>query len=247
VGSAVVLPANLNAASVDNGSNGTATPDLIPDVIGKIAYDTKLGDLPFHADVAGLFREFKINTLATGAAPVNSNSQASGEAASFNMNIGVAPGLSLIENAFWGDGGGRYIANDNVPDFIVRPANASGADTISPVHSYSFIGGAEYDVTPMNKLFGYYSDTGISQDFVQTGATSFVGYGYFNSSSSQDKDLEEYTLGDAMTLWKKAGYGDMKFLLQASYLDRRPWYVAPGAPLNAHVSMFYFDVRYDLP
>ena len=53
---------------MDNGSNGTATPDIIPDVIGKIAYDTKLGKHLFpHADAAGLFREFKVNTLTTGA------------------------------------------------------------------------------------------------------------------------------------------------------------------------------------
>src|SRR5208283_5373640 len=58
IGTAVTLPSNFNAVSVDNGSNGTATPNLIPDVIGKIAYDAKLGGLPFHADAAGLYREF---------------------------------------------------------------------------------------------------------------------------------------------------------------------------------------------
>jgi hypothetical protein len=247
VGSAVTLPSNFNAASVDNGSNGTATPNLIPDVIGKIAYDTKIGGFPFHADAAGLFREFKINTLVTGANPVSTNASASGEAVSLNMNVGVAPGLALIENAFYGDGGGRYIANGNAPDFIVLPANAAGVDTLSPVHSRSILGGFEWDATPANKLYAYYSLVNISNDFAPTGAASNVGYGYVGSANTNNKSIEEYTIGDADTIWKKPGYGDLKFLIQTSYLDRMPWYVAPGTPANAHLGMLYMDLRYDLP
>jgi hypothetical protein len=246
-GPGVTLPSNFNAASVDNGSNGTATPNVVPDVVGKIAYDTKFGGLPFHADAAGVVRQFKINTLATGAAPVNANDTATGAGGSFNMNIGLAPGFALIENAYAGDGGGRYIANAGAPDFIVRPANASGIDTISPVHSNSILGGFEWDTDPTNKLYAYYSDVSISKDYVQTGATSYVGYGYVGSANTNNKNIEEYTLGDAYTIWKNPAYGDLKFLAQASYLDRKPWYVAPGTPTNAHVGMFFLDLRYDLP
>jgi hypothetical protein len=246
-GSAVTLPSGFNAASVDNGSNGTATPNVIPDVIAKIAYDTKFNGLPFHADAAGLFREFKVNTLTTGASPVNADSSAVGAGGSFNMDIGIAPGLAIIENAFWSDGGGRYIGNANVPDFIVRPANASGVDTLSTVHSSSIIGGLEWDTDPMNKLYGYYSLVNASKDFVQTGATSYVGFGYIGSANTNNKSIEELTIGDAWTLWKKPNYGDLKFLLQASYVDRDPWYVATGTPKDAHLGMLYLDVRYDLP
>jgi len=246
-GSGVTLPAGFNAASVDNGSNGTATPDIIPDVIAKLAYDTKLGDLPFHAEVAGLYSEFKINTLTTGANPVNANDTTAGGAGSFNMDLTVAPGFHLIENAFAGDGGGRYIANANAPDFIVRPANASGIDTISPVHSNSILGGFEWDTEPTNKFYGYYSDVSISKDYVQTGATTYVGYGNPGSANTNNKSVEEYTLGDAFVFWKNPAYGDLKFLVQASYLDRKPWFVAPGTPKNAHLGMFYLDLRYDLP
>jgi hypothetical protein len=246
-GSGVVLPTGFNAASVDNGSNGTATPDVIPDVIAKLAYDTKIGDLPFHAEAGGLVSYFKINTLTTGATPVNANDNATGAGGSINLDLGVAPGLHLIENAFWTDGGGRYIANANVPDFIVRPANAAGVDTISPVHANSILGGAEWDVTPLDKLYGYYSDVSISRNYVQTGATSYVGYGYTGSANTNNKNIEEFTLGNAFTFWKNASYGDLKFLVQASYVDRKPWFVAPGTPANAHLGMFYLDLRYDLP
>jgi hypothetical protein len=35
--------------------------------------------------------------------------------------------------------------------------------------------------------------------------------------------------------------------LQYSYVWRRPWFVAAGAPTEADLSMFIFDVRYTLP
>jgi hypothetical protein len=247
VGSAETIPSNLNAASVDNGSNGTATPDLVPDVVGKVAYDTTLGGLPLHADAAALLREFKINTLATGANPVNANASATGEAVSLNLNVGVAPGWALIENAFYGDGGGRYLANENVPDFIVRPPNAAGVDTLSPVHAGSVLGGFEWDDTSANRLYAYYSIVRVSRDYAQTAAGSFVGYGYVGSANTNNKSIAEYTVGDAAILWKRPGYGDLKFLLQTSYLERAPWYVAPGSPKNAHVGMLFMDLRYDLP
>jgi hypothetical protein len=248
VGPGVVLPAGFNAASVDNGSNGTATPDIVPDVIGKVAYDTKLGgELPFHVEAAGLLREFKVNTLTTGANAVNQNATATGASGSINASLAVLPNLLLVENAFGGKGGGRYIANDGAPDFVVNPANASGVDTIRTISANSILGGVEWDATPATKIYGYYSLASVGRAYTQTGAATYVGYGYPGSASTNNKKIEEYTIGGAQTLWKAAGYGDLKFLVQGSYVDRKPWYVAPGAPSNAHVGMLFMDLRYDLP
>jgi hypothetical protein len=35
--------------------------------------------------------------------------------------------------------------------------------------------------------------------------------------------------------------------VQYSYLTRAPWFVAPGTPKNAHLSMVYAGFRYILP
>ena len=35
--------------------------------------------------------------------------------------------------------------------------------------------------------------------------------------------------------------------MQACYLTRAPWFVAPGAPKNAHLTMGYVGFRYVLP
>jgi hypothetical protein len=246
VGSAVVLPSNLSATEVDNGSNGTATPNVIPDLIGKVAYDTKFGSLPFHADLAGLYRDFKVNTFATGATPVNANASATGVGGSYNMNIGLAPGFSLIENAFMSKGGGRYISTGLGPDFIVTPPDATGADSIKTVYSYADMLGFEWDVLPVTKLFGYYGQAHYGSKYMKSGST-YYGYGFPGSANTNNKLIEEYTVGFAQTLWKSPTKGDLKFLAQFSYLDRAPWVVASGSPSGAHLGMVYADLRYDLP
>jgi hypothetical protein len=249
VGGAVTLPAaNFSATQVDNGGNGVATPNEIPDVIAKAAFDSKVADMPLHAEVAGLFRDFEINTFGT---TINSNSSATGEGGSFNTDLGVLPNLHLIENAFWSDGGGRYTGG-LAPDFIVRPPSvAGGAYTVSPVHSASGILGAEWQVVPKTMLYGYYSVEKISQDYAQTGATTYLGYGYPTTTAataeSQNRRIDEYTLGWTQTFWKDPNYGALQLITQASYLDRKPWVVVAGTPNDTHLVMFYVDVRYVLP
>jgi hypothetical protein len=244
VGSAVTLPAaNFSATQVDNGSNGVTTPNTIPDVIVKAALDTKVVDMPFHAEVAGLYREFKVNTFG---ATINSNSSASGEGASFNTDLGILPNLHLVENAFWSDGGGRYTGG-LAPDFIVRPPTvAGGVNTVSPVHSATGILGVEWQAVPKTMLFGYYSVVDITKDYAASGA-SFVGYGYPGSPNSQNHKINEYTLGWTQTFWKDPDHGALQLITQASYLDRKPFVVATGAPSDAKLTMFFVDVRYVLP
>jgi hypothetical protein len=246
VGSAVVLPSNFTATQVDQGANGTATPNVVPDIIAKMAFDTKFGNLPFHADMAGLYRDFRVNTFvpATG---INADSSATGYGGSFNMNISLAPNFQLIENAFASKGGGRYISTGLGPDFVVTPPDAGGVDDIALVYSYADILGFEWDAVPATKIYGYYGSTHFGSRYMQQANGSYVGYGYAGSANTNNKLIEEYTLGLAQILWKSPTAGDLKFLAQYSYLDRDPWYVAAATPSSAHINMFYVDLRYDLP
>jgi hypothetical protein len=244
VGGAVTLPAGFTATQVDAGANGTATPNVFPDVIGKMAYDTKLGDLPFHFDAAGLVRYFKINTFTS---TVNSNATATGYGGSVNATIGILPNFLLVANAFDGSGGGRYISTGLGPDFIVNPPDASGAYSLSLVGSYAGLVGFEWDAAPTSKIYGYYGLANYHRKFDQLASGAYVGYGYPGSSNSNNKQIEEFTFGLTQTLWKNPSYGDLKLMFQVSYLDRTPWYVAPGAPGKAHLGMGYVNLRYDLP
>jgi len=244
VGGAVTLPAGFTATQVDAGAGGTATPNVFPDVVAKMAFDTKLGGMAFHADAAGLVRYFKINTYT---ASVNSNATETGVGGSFNSSLEILPHFLLIENAFSSNGGGRYVSTGLGPDFIVNPVDSSGTYSLSLVDSYAFMGGFEWDVVPTSKVFGYWGLTEFGQKYDQLANGSYVGYGYPGSSNSNNRSIKEYTLGLAQILWKNASYGDLKVLAQLSYLERTPWYVPAGGPANAHMGMGYLDLRYDLP
>ena len=246
IGPAVTLPSKFDSTQVDNGSNGTATPNFMPDFIGKVAYDTKIDGHPFHADAAGLLREYKINTFvpATG---MSSDEWATGYGGSFNMNIGVLPHLQLIENFYASNGAGREISTGVAPDFIVTAPDSAGVFHIKTVKSYAGLAGFEWDVLPNTKLYGYYGQTYIDREFSELPNGTFVGYGFPGSPNTNNKRIEEYTAGLTQVLWKSERYGDLKLLLQYSYLDRDPWFVAPGTPNNAHMHMGYVDIRYDLP
>jgi len=134
VGSAVTLPttAGFTSTFVDNGSNGTATPNTMPDLIAKLAFDTKFGGLPFHADVAGMYRDFKMNTFTTGATGINVDSSTTGAVASGNLIFNVAPTFTLIANGLTGTGGGRYLSTGLGPDFIVGAPKRLGRPTRFP-------------------------------------------------------------------------------------------------------------------
>ncbi len=245
VGGAVTLPSGFTATQVDAGANGTATPNLFPDVIGKVAFDTKLGgEVPFHLDAAGLVRYFKINSYS---ATVNSDSSTTGVSGSVNATIAVLPNFLLVANAFGGSGGGRYLSTGLGPDFIVNPADANGAYSLSLVQSYAGIGGFEWDAAPTSKVYGYYGLVHYGQKFDQLSNGTYVGYGFPGSANTNNKQIEEFTFGLTQTLWKNASYGDLKLMFRASYVDRAPWFVAPGTPSKAHLGMGYINLRYDLP
>ena len=76
---------------------------------------------------------------------------------------------------------------------------------------------------------------------------TLVGYGFRGSANSQNRSVQEITLGFNQTIWKDAKYGAINFMGQYEYLMRRPWYVALNAPKATHDNTIYFNVRYTLP
>jgi hypothetical protein len=223
----------------------------------KTAFDWKLGGHAMHVEAAGLARSFKVfNNLASPA----STTSITGGGGSLNANLELIKNFHLIANSFYSCGGGRYIFGLG-PDLIVTP-NGS----LSCVHSGSGIGGFEWQTTPKFMAYGYYGGAYYQRnfDFVAAGTgstlvgtpcpaaappTGFncVGFGFPNSSTSADRAIQEGTIGFIPTIWKNPNYGALQLITQYSYLTRTPWFVATGAPKNAHTSMVYLDVRYVLP
>ena len=59
--------------------------------------------------------------------------------------------------------------------------------------------------------------------------------------------IQQATFDWISTFWRNPRHGALQAYIQYSYLTRAPWYVAPGTPKNAHLSMVYVGVRYVLP
>lgn len=246
VGGGVVLPAGFSASQVDTGAasnSANATPNSVPDFIGKVAFDTKIADLPYHFELAGLYRNFEINTIASG---VSTNVSKAGYGVSGGLVVGVLPNLNVVASGFLSKGGGRYIGNTSAPDFVVRSPDASGNFGIKTVQASSAIVGLEWAAIPSTNLYAYYSIVDIGKSY-DNNTGPFVGYGFTGSASSNNHMIDEYTVGASHTLWKNPTYGALQLLLQLSYLDRKPWFVAPNAPSKANLGMAFFDIRYTLP
>jgi hypothetical protein len=239
-GSAITLPSALAtayASQLNNGGTTLSVPGVHPDIIGKIAFDPKLPNgRGLHFELGGVVRTFKVWN------PLSSQSfTAQGIGGQANLNIEILKGFRFVTNNYWSNGGGRYMFGQ-APDLVVA-SNGS----LSPLHSASTVSGFEY--TKKNTLlYAYYGAVYINKNAVMDSTPGkFAGYGYPGSPNSQNRSIQEATLGFTQTLWKDAKYGALSFMVQCSYLVRNPWSVAAGQPRNAGTNMVFLDLRYTLP
>jgi hypothetical protein len=242
VGSATVLPAAFVAGEVNTGSGSSAvgssspTPNPYPDIIGKIAFDPKTGKTHQHIDAAVLVSGYKTYNPTT-----DSSSTTTGSGESINAVLEPVPNFRVILTNYFSKGGGRYIANTNIPDFIVNPDFS-----MSTVKSWSGIYGAEVTAAK-TLLYGYYSLAQVDANttFDKNGTTP-IGYGLAGSQTANHK-IQESTFGITQTFFRDPKIGGMQLMFQYSYLKRTPFSVPPNTPANATMNMVYINVRYLLP
>jgi hypothetical protein len=236
-GSSITPPAALASVvgtQLDNTSgNVLATPTVMPDIIGKVAFDP---NSRVHLEMAGLVSTFKLWNPNT-----NTYSTIAGGGGSINGNFEIAKGLRLVTNNFYGAGTGRYLFGQ-APDVVVQ---ADG--TLKTVSSAGFVEGFEF--THKNWLwYAYYGDVYINrQALLDANGKTPIGYGYTGSPNSQNRNLSEISFGFNQTIWKDARYGAINLMGQYEYMFRDPWFVALGAPKGTHDNTIYVNVRYTLP
>jgi hypothetical protein len=207
---------------------------VTPDIIAKLAFDP---NSKFHFEVGGIESAFK----TVNPALLSQHFTASGEGLLFGANAEVFNGVRLITTNFYSDGEGRYLFGQ-APDLIIR-----GNGTISPIHSDGTIDGVEATIKN-TLLYGYYSGIYIGRDTaIDANGKSLIGYGYTGSANSQNRAINEISLGFNQTMWRNPRYGAINLMGQYEWLERDPWYVAVGAPKNTHDNTIYINVRYSLP
>lgn len=270
----VIYPFAWNAqlgGQFDTGAIPGA-PNAHPDLIPKVAYDTTFGDNKhLHFEVAGLVTTKKIAFLPIGPpGPVPCcipTTASTGGAVEFASNVDLAKKLRFVMSGFYGAGGGRYIGGLG-PDAVVKPVPEPFGYNVAVklVNSGSGIVGFELPWSEKTTVAAYYS--GAYFDHVafpdptnpvvlgipiacepgqplQT--KPCIGFGGTNSPNSANRTVQEATFDWVQTLWSNKNYGKLQMIGQFGYLTRSPWFVAAGAPKNAHLFLGYVDLRYVLP
>ena len=236
VGSAVVLPAAFPTFEVDQGVAATNTPNTYPDLIGKVAFDPKSEKTKQHFDAAFLVRGYKTYNPAT-----DTSHTATGTGGELGAVIEPIHNFRIVGTYYFSSGGGRYIANTNLPDFIV-----DGDGSIKPVNSHSFIVGPELQVGPKTLIYGYYSEAHAEQVLGTDTNGKTIGFGTTGSTASNEK-IKEPTIGVTETFFRDPKVGGMQLMVQYSRVERTPFSVPAGTPSAAKMNMVYVNVRYTLP
>jgi hypothetical protein len=233
--STIIGPATSTTTSAQLNFGGTTlnAPNIAPDFIAKLAFDPSNR---LHVEVGGLVREFKV--WNPSPAPAGTSFTKTGAGGFFNLNAEVFKGFRVVTNNYWADGGGRYIFGQ-VPDVIIRADS-----TISPIKAASTVSGFEF--THRNSLlYFYYSGIYAYQNLaLDANGLTVIGYGV-PGSTSQNRLIQEWTLGINQTLWRDPKFGALNLMGQYSYASRNPW--ASVDPSNAHLNIVYANLRYTLP
>ncbi len=254
----VIFPFAFNAVlgSQLDAANITTTPNAFPDVLPKIAYDNNFGNgQHVHFEVGGLLTNVKVANVPIGGSKFVQHKVIGGSGtAAFNVDL--IKGFRVLANGLWGAGNGRYIIGLG-PQVVIRPIqNSPTAFDLAPsmVHSGTALVGFEINPPSMPKTqFGGYYGGAYFQRNAFPDVTSpllvkpFIGFGGINSPNSANRAIQEGSFEWNQTMWKNPQYGALVMVTQASYVTRSPWFVALGAPKNAHTVMGYVSMRYVLP
>jgi hypothetical protein len=243
----VVFPFALNAAlGVQfDAANNPGAPNAAPDFLTKIAYDNNPGGRHIHLEAGGLFTTAKAYNPIT-----NQTHTAAGGGFMFGVAADLYNGsdgrnIRFVSSGMWGDGIGRYL-NGLAPNTVVE---VDGRPSL--VHSGDFVGGFEFQPHRNAQFGAYYGGAYAQRNFFLDTTNPlpgrFAGFGAPNSPNSANRSLQQGTLDWTQTFWKNPQYGAVLLVTQFSYVTRSPWFVAAGAPKNAHLGMSYVSLRYVLP
>jgi hypothetical protein len=244
------------ATALGTQIDGVATagvPNAFPDVLTKMAWDSKMGGRAFHVEGGGLVTSAKVAVLPTGATQFETHSTVGGGALG-GVSVELVKDFRLVANGVYGYGVGRYF-NGLGPSFVVRPVALTATTfdvATSMVHSGAGWGGAEIQAGSRTQLAAYYGGQYYQRNAFPDITSSavikpIIGFGGANSANTNNRAIQEGSFVWTQTLWKNSQYGALLLINDASYSTRAPWFVATNSPKNAHMFMDHQVLRYVLP
>ena len=252
IGTYVALPMGFTSigSQFDNNNNAGAA-NLMPDILSKVTYDKDFLGRHFHAELTGFATGAHAAVIPVGSTAFRTHSVIGGGgqvAANYDL---VPHKLVVLANAFWSDGGAHYLVATG-PQLVVRP-NLQGNDvSLSMVHAGAGSAGLEWRATPKNAFAVYYGADYLGRNFFPDTTDTMkpgtiIGFGGPGSPNTNNRAIQQATFDWISTFWQNPRHGALQAYTQYSYLTRAAWYVAPGTPKNAHLSMVYGGLRYVLP
>jgi uncharacterized coiled-coil protein SlyX len=243
----------------DNNSN-SSTPNLVPDLLTKLAVDTNPSGRHFHFEVGGVLTTAKATFQPVGVVGPNPFQTTStvGGGVFGGVLLSITKDFRVVADGMWGPGVGRYLIA-MAPQVVVVPVPTSATTfniRTSPIHSGDGIIGLELQATPKTLFGAYYGGMYAARnafpDLTAAGAVKpIIGFGGPAASAAtnaaSNRAIQEGSFDWTQTFWRNPQYGAVLLITQYSYVTRAPWFVPVGAPKNAHLSMAYLSVRYVLP
>jgi len=220
------------SAQYNTGGNGLSVPNMMPDLVTRVALRPVKA---VHLDAGGVMRVFR-HTLA----PYDDNTRHAGGGISVNGSVNVTPKSRLIVQSAFGPGLGRYVGG-------LAPDVAFHADgTIDPIRTSSWVTGFEQQLSSRASAAAYYSGLAIDQAIDRDADGTDIGFGFPGSPRSNNRRIQEVTGTFSALTVKTDRRGSAQFGLQGSWLRREAWSTASGAH-SASAWLFFAQIRYNLP
>jgi hypothetical protein len=221
-------------AQYNTGGAGLSVPNLMPDLITRVAFNPSPA---VHLDVGGVLRVFR-HTVAPYDDSDDFATTAGG--ASVNGSVHATGNTKMIGQFAFGPGIGRYIGG------LVPDATFSADSSIHPLRTTSWVLGVEQRLNATVSMAGYYSGVNTSESFATDADGGFIGFGFPGSLHSSNRSIHELTVTAALLSFRSPNRGSAQVNVQYSWLERKPFDAGNG-PASAAMHMFFAQVRYNLP
>ncbi|WP_158809988.1 hypothetical protein [Beijerinckia sp. L45] len=221
-----------------------------PDVIGKVAYEARLGERDIHLEALGLYRNLYDRVTYTNGSSANLNT--TGYGVGGGLIVPVLPrALDFQINALYGRGIGRYGPS------ALGETTFSQDGSLKPVEEVIALAGVTLHATPAIDFYAFGGiEKGVRSYFQQgTGAgATFVGNG-----APGINDTGCYTVGGTCTgttkqvyqltagMWDKVykgGFGELRAGLEYTYTNRQIFNTPGLYTPSTYTHAFYTSLRY---